>query len=216
MPATSFAVLSRLVPNWSVVRKRIKSVIRTTHRRMLDEKVKEILKGQQYGHILDIGGKGPDYMPAVVAEGYQCMDIVNRPGVDIVADIHHWKAPDSADLILLLEVLEHLYDPVLALKNVKSTLRPGGKLVVSAPFLYPFHADPFDYYRYTDVGLEHLLKEFDDIRVYRLGSRWTVASMLVESTRLGPLVSAVVGPFLSRLASRGPAFTGVVAECRRL
>jgi 2-polyprenyl-3-methyl-5-hydroxy-6-metoxy-1,4-benzoquinol methylase len=42
-------------------------------------------------------------------------------------------APDSFDLILCLDVLEHLVDPWTTLKRLQSRLRPGGKLIVSLP-----------------------------------------------------------------------------------
>lgn len=42
-------------------------------------------------------------------------------------------APGSFDLILCLDVLEHLVDPWSTLKRLQSLLRPGGKLIASLP-----------------------------------------------------------------------------------
>lgn len=42
-------------------------------------------------------------------------------------------APDSFDLILCLDVLEHLVDPWSTLKRLQSLLRPGGQLIASLP-----------------------------------------------------------------------------------
>ena len=41
--------------------------------------------------------------------------------------------PGSFDLILCLDVLEHLVDPWATLKRLQSLLRPGGKLIASLP-----------------------------------------------------------------------------------
>ncbi|MCE1183141.1 MAG: class I SAM-dependent methyltransferase [Rhodocyclales bacterium] len=41
--------------------------------------------------------------------------------------------PQSIDLILCLDVLEHLVDPWQTLQRIESRLRPGGQLIVSLP-----------------------------------------------------------------------------------
>lgn len=59
----------------------------------------------------------------------------DTPGFEQVtfeqADIHHLRFPDAAfDHIFVCFVLEHLDDPVTALKELKRVLRPGGTLTV--------------------------------------------------------------------------------------
>lgn len=63
----------------------------------------------------------------------------------------------SYDTILLLDVLEHIAEPAVLLGEVDRLLRPGGKLILTVPFLYPVHAQPYDFHRYTRYGLEHYL-----------------------------------------------------------
>ncbi|MBU6376676.1 MAG: methyltransferase domain-containing protein [Bdellovibrionales bacterium] len=65
----------------------------------------------------------------------------------------------QADLILCLEVLEHVADPVTFLVESKSYLRAGGELWISVPFQARVHGCPEDYQRWTPAGLEKLLSE---------------------------------------------------------
>ena len=62
---------------------------------------------------------------------------------------------DHFDNIILSEVLEHLQDEELALKEVKRVLRPGGTLVVTVPnHNYPFFWDPLNWLR-EHLGFGH-------------------------------------------------------------
>jgi ubiquinone/menaquinone biosynthesis C-methylase UbiE len=65
--------------------------------------------------------------------------------LDIVSDIVAIPEPDSSfDAIVCTEVLEHLPDPIAAVGEFARLLRPGGYLLLTAPFcslthLYPHH-----------------------------------------------------------------------------
>ena len=73
---------------------------------------------------------------------------------DVFADASRLPLPDaSIDTVLLLEVLEHLRHPARALAEIARVLRPGGKLLLTMPFMYPIHDAPHDYQRYTCHGL---------------------------------------------------------------
>jgi len=50
-------------------------------------------------------------------------------GVDFISD-------DSVDAVICLEVLEHLYDPAGATKEINRWLKPGGIFIVSVPNEY--------------------------------------------------------------------------------
>lgn len=66
--------------------------------------------------------------------------------IDIVCDISKIPEPDqSFDAILCTEVLEHLPEPVLALKEFSRLLRPGGKLILTAPFSSLTHFSPYHF-----------------------------------------------------------------------
>ncbi len=65
----------------------------------------------------------------------------------------------SVDTVVLSCVLEHLPEPAAIWREMHRILRPGGKVLVCVPFLYPLHELPHDYYRYTEFGLRRLAEE---------------------------------------------------------
>lgn len=63
---------------------------------------------------------------------------------DYVCDIIDIPAPsDSFDVVLCTEVLEHLPDPVAAIGELTRVLRPGGLLLLTAPFCSFTHFSPY-------------------------------------------------------------------------
>jgi len=65
----------------------------------------------------------------------------------------------SFDLVICEQVLEHVPDPWAAARNLFELCRPGGRLIVSTPFLVKLHEEFFqlDYWRFTPRGLQTLL-----------------------------------------------------------
>lgn len=66
--------------------------------------------------------------------------------IDLVCDIVNVPEPDASfDVILCSEVFEHLPDAVRVLKEFERLLRPGGKLIITAPFASFVHFAPYHY-----------------------------------------------------------------------
>lgn len=66
--------------------------------------------------------------------------------IDIVCDIINIPEPaESFDAILCSEVFEHLPSPHLALVEFQRLLKPGGKLILTAPFSSLVHFAPYHY-----------------------------------------------------------------------
>lgn len=77
---------------------------------------------------------------------------------DILADASVIPLPsESIDTVLLLMVLEHLPDPNCTLAEINRILKKNGVLIASTVQTYPLHDCPFDFYRYTEFGITHLL-----------------------------------------------------------
>ena len=66
--------------------------------------------------------------------------------LDIVSDITSIPEPDqSFDAILCVEVLEHLPNPSLAIREFSRLMRPGGQLILTAPFCSLTHFAPYHF-----------------------------------------------------------------------
>jgi SAM-dependent methyltransferase len=64
--------------------------------------------------------------------------------IDLVSDITAIPAPDASfDALLCSEVLEHVPDPSKALDEFTRLLRPGGILILTAPFSSSVHMAPY-------------------------------------------------------------------------
>lgn len=67
--------------------------------------------------------------------------------LDIVSDITAIPEPDASfDAILCIEVFEHIPDPIAALKEFTRLLKPGGYLILTAPFASITHFAPYFFY----------------------------------------------------------------------
>jgi SAM-dependent methyltransferase len=109
------------------------------------------------GPVLELGtGYGGATCRAVVeAAGlrYLGTDVMPGAGVDIAANFE--RADDMAALrsagpfgaVLILNVLEHTFEPIRVLDNARTLLKPGGALVVLTPAVWPLHSYPIDTWR---------------------------------------------------------------------
>lgn len=63
---------------------------------------------------------------------------------------------NTADVVLLLDVLEHLKEPDLALQEIHRVLKHNGQIIMQVPYLYPLHDEPRDFQRYSKYGFAAL------------------------------------------------------------
>lgn len=70
--------------------------------------------------------------------------------------IHSGSKPAKVDIVFCIEVLEHCWNSIQAIKNMSSFLERGGHLHISTPFINPHH-DVVDYLRYTDEWYQKIL-----------------------------------------------------------
>lgn len=115
------------------------------------------------GTVLDVGcGMKPYRSLFRRADLYVGLDWPNtafawRPALDVYGDAMRLPFKDaSVDGVLSSEVLEHVPDPALFMREVERVLRPDGKLLLTTPQTWGLHEEPRDFYRFTRYGLHHL------------------------------------------------------------
>jgi ubiquinone/menaquinone biosynthesis C-methylase UbiE len=66
--------------------------------------------------------------------------------LDIISDITSIPEPDASfDAIMCIEVLEHLPDPIQAIKEFSRLLKNNGNLIITAPFCSLTHFAPYHF-----------------------------------------------------------------------
>jgi len=65
----------------------------------------------------------------------------------------------SFDSILSNQVFEHVFNPNQFLKEINRVTKVGGKFLITVPFVWDEHEQPYDYARYSSFGLKHILAE---------------------------------------------------------
>jgi SAM-dependent methyltransferase len=82
--------------------------------------------------------------------------------IDYVSDINAIPVPDASfDVILCTEVLEHVPEPIEALREMARILKPGGRLFLTAPLMSGLHQLPYHFYSgYTPFWYRHFCEKF--------------------------------------------------------
>jgi SAM-dependent methyltransferase len=80
---------------------------------------------------------------------------------DLRADIEDLTGVPGGtfETVICTEVLEHVRRPEVAVRELLRVTADGGRLVVSVPWIYPFHPTPLDLRRFTLQGLVLLLRD---------------------------------------------------------
>lgn len=104
--------------------------------------------------VLDVGAGPGKYRPLFAHCDYRAQDFGQEPGtigrytrLDYESDVTAIPVPDgSVDVILCTEVLEHVSEPILAIKEMARILKVGGTLLLTAPLGSFLHQEPFHFY----------------------------------------------------------------------
>lgn len=86
----------------------------------------------------------------------------------LIAQILREKAI-SPNIIIALEVLEHVPDFSKALQSCHDALQVSGALIISTPWIIPIHDRPHDYFRFTPAALKSNLSAFSKVDIFARG-----------------------------------------------
>jgi len=174
------------------------------------------------GRVLNAGCGNRDisaYLKSWQAQEIDNCDIQSAIPGAILCDLTDIPKPaGSYDSILCNAVLEHVPDPDKVMLEFERLLAPGGHVVISVPFLQPFHPTPFDFRRYTREGIvqlaeRHRFRVLEMRPVHSLAQTlgWLIWAHLEERrSRMGKLLCWLPIYLVTRFVQKpwpGQAFT---------
>ncbi|MHB8745780.1 MAG: glycosyltransferase [Gammaproteobacteria bacterium] len=138
--------------------------------RWIREKAQGIPAGAS---VLDVGAGTCPYRKLFAHCNYKSHDFKQYEGVklggttdygsiDYCSDITAIPVPDNSfDVVLCTEVLEHVPEPIEAMREFARILKPGGKMLLTAPLGCGLHQLPYHYYGgYTPEWYKHFAQKF--------------------------------------------------------
>lgn len=159
------------------------------HLYFLQADIHEALTTHARGQLLDLGcGNKPyeEWYGPLCNSTIGC-DVIqsslNR--VDVLCEATDLPfEPNSFDTVFCTQVMEHVYDHGKLLSEAHRVLRPGGHLVLTVPFCWELHEEPYDFFRFSKHGLQNLYEAagFSDITIKANGGKWAAAFQMLLNT----------------------------------
>lgn len=119
------------------------------------------------GPVLEVGskeyGSTASFREFYGANEYVGVDMAEGKGVDVVTDLTRSVGSLRTGhfaLAICCSVLEHVDKPWRFAANLSSVVRPGGRLFMSVPWVWRYHAYPDDYFRFSHKGVMSLFDQF--------------------------------------------------------
>jgi SAM-dependent methyltransferase len=156
--------------------------------------VKHYLKPEEVSgkRVLEIGSLNVNGSVRDVIQGtsmYIGIDIRGGTDVDIVMSGEHLYsvfAPESFDVVLCIETLEHVFDWRQVIRQIKYVLRPNGVVLLTTRSPgYKLHGYPEDFWRFT---LTDMTQIFSDMRPEALIADPEFAGVLVKVRKILPVI----------------------------
>ena len=141
------------------------------------------------GSLLDVGCGASPYRKLFSVKSYEGLEIdtpanrtSNLADEFYDGDIFPYK-DHSFDAVLCNQVLEHVFTPDRFLQEIHRVLAIDGRLLLTVPFVWDEHEQPFDYARYSSFGLKSLLEKngFVIIRHEKIGADATILFQLTNA-----------------------------------
>lgn len=165
---------------------------KSTNRKMIAQFLYRVLSGREWPKnavVVDVGcGEGPykEVLTRTVGQSAVVMylDREQRGSANVLADAYNvpLKA-NSADLVLAIEVIEHLPDGHAAIREWSRVLKPGGWLLITCPFMHQLHELPRDFARYTPFWF-HQAGEQEGLSLVEVCPRGGLVTVICELARI--------------------------------
>lgn len=89
---------------------------------------------------------------------------------------------ESFDGVLASQLLEHVRDPALFMREICRVLKNGGKGILTFPLVNPVHEAPQDFTRFTEFGIFNLIESsrLSPDKTIRMGGGWLTIGFLLH------------------------------------
>lgn len=92
-------------------------------------------------------------------------DVHNEFKPDYIFDGHFIPFADGCfDMVLASQVIEHTINPWKFCQELQRVTKIGGLLQIEAPQTFPYHAEPYDFFRFTFTGMRSLFPECEVVK----------------------------------------------------
>jgi SAM-dependent methyltransferase len=121
--------------------------------------------------VLEVGSRyvngsvRPLIMKIATPESYTGADIEHGQYVDVVCAVENLITHfgnEKFDVVISTEMLEHVYDWKVAVKNMKAVLKPEGLIFLTTRSKgFPYHGYPHDYWRFEVNDIKEIFREYE-------------------------------------------------------
>ena len=136
--------------------------VSTLTRKAYEAVIPSLLEPGKRYNILDYGcGARPyEHLFEGFVDKYTGVDVGDNPHADLkIQPGERLNFEDNTfDFVLSSQVLEHVKDVDQYMEECRRLLKPGGVLLLSTHGTWQFHASPYDYNRWTCMGLQYLIE----------------------------------------------------------
>lgn len=124
-----------------------------------DQLAKRLLDGSKV-LILGAGEKISYYKNKFAHCEVITSDVHNQFKPDFVFDGHFIPfTANCFDMVLAAQVIEHTIHPWKFCQELQRVTKVGGLLQIEAPQNFPYHSEPYDFFRFTFTGMRSLFEE---------------------------------------------------------
>jgi SAM-dependent methyltransferase len=123
--------------------------------------------GKQYFQpnlrVLEVGAWLPSDLQRIVGDASICWETVGidnkAPFTYVGGEYSYPIAPDTFDIVIATNVMEHVRKPWVWIKELARVCKPGGLVITINPVSWPYHEYPIDCWRAYPEGMMALYDE---------------------------------------------------------
>ena len=151
--------------------------------------LKRAIKAYAKGILLDIGCGNKPYevwFDNKISKYIGC-DIVQSSSnkVDVLCEANNIPLDDNSfDTILSTQVIEHVEDHQGLINEAFRLLKTNGVFILSGPFNWPIHEEPYDFFRFSKYGFKYILEKagFEIVETMSNGGAWATLGQTINHT----------------------------------